>query len=101
MPTEQEHVANAMKSAWLDNGAEPIEKIFPLLAGVALEASAEFRSEDRKAEDKFPEITQCWATLPLHIRNRWWSETDYGKQPPSDDLMEAIREWRGEQGVQK
>lgn len=27
-----------------------------------------------------------WFSLPLPLRVRWWQETDYGKQPPSDEL---------------
>jgi hypothetical protein len=33
-----------------------------------------------------------WARLPIQIRQRWWSETDYGANPPTDDLKQAIKE---------
>lgn len=37
-----------------------------------------------------------WFSLPLELRQRWWRETDYGRQPPSDDLVQAIEQ--AEQG---
>lgn len=33
-----------------------------------------------------------WSKLPLKLRQRWWRETDYGRQAPNDALVEAIRE---------
>jgi hypothetical protein len=31
-----------------------------------------------------------WFSLPLKLRVRWWEETNYGKQMPSDALMAEI-----------
>jgi len=31
-----------------------------------------------------------WGRLPLAIRQRWWQETDYGKDQPGDELKAAI-----------
>lgn len=31
-----------------------------------------------------------WFTFPLSLRQRWWQETDYGKNDPSADLVFAI-----------
>jgi hypothetical protein len=33
-----------------------------------------------------------WFKLPMGLRQRWWRETDYGKNPPSDELKAAIKE---------
>lgn len=33
-----------------------------------------------------------WGRLPLAIRQRWWQETDYGKNAPSDELKQAIKD---------
>lgn len=33
-----------------------------------------------------------WALLPLKLKDRWWDETDYGKNDPSEELRAAIRE---------
>ena len=33
---------------------------------------------------------QQWYKLPLALRRRWWAETDYGKNPPSPELTQAI-----------
>jgi len=30
-----------------------------------------------------------WRRLPLSLRKRWWRETDYGKRPPSLELLAA------------
>jgi hypothetical protein len=30
-----------------------------------------------------------WRRLPLALRKRWWRETDYGKRPPSRELLAA------------
>jgi hypothetical protein len=32
-----------------------------------------------------------WFSLPLKLRQRWWRETDYGKNPPSEELMQQIQ----------
>jgi len=32
-----------------------------------------------------------WFRLPIKLRRRWWQETDYGRLPPSDELMSAVR----------
>jgi hypothetical protein len=31
-----------------------------------------------------------WQALPLKLRQQWWRETDYGKLPPSSQLIAAI-----------
>ena len=31
--------------------------------------------------------TNVWFQLPLSLRQKWWRETDYGKQNPSLDLL--------------
>jgi hypothetical protein len=31
-----------------------------------------------------------WYTLPLELRQRWWRETDYSKNPPSPELTAEI-----------
>jgi hypothetical protein len=33
---------------------------------------------------------QQWYKLPLELRRRWWAGTDYGKNPPSPELKQAI-----------
>jgi hypothetical protein len=40
-----------------------------------------------------------WFRLPLELRRRWWRDTDYGKRPPSPEMVEAIEkvkrgEWK-------
>lgn len=32
-----------------------------------------------------------WWKLPLALRQRWWTETDYGRLDPSDDLKAAVQ----------
>lgn len=32
-----------------------------------------------------------WWRLPLKLRQRWWSETDFGKLEPNDELKAAVR----------
>lgn len=32
-----------------------------------------------------------WKGLPLKMRRRYWRETDYGRQPPTEDLMRDMR----------
>jgi hypothetical protein len=32
-----------------------------------------------------------WFSLPLKFRRRWWRETNYGKQPPSAQLLHEAR----------
>lgn len=34
---------------------------------------------------------QEWFSLPLNFRQRWWRETDYGKRPPSPQLLHEAR----------
>lgn len=36
------------------------------------------------------DIKSTWWGLPLSLRQRWWRETDYGRNPPSDELKAAI-----------
>ena len=31
-----------------------------------------------------------WFTLPLSLRQRWWRETDYSRNPPSPELALEI-----------
>jgi hypothetical protein len=33
-----------------------------------------------------------WRKLPLHFRQKWWQETDYGKRPPEAALMQQALE---------
>jgi hypothetical protein len=33
-----------------------------------------------------------WFKLTLHLRQRWWAETDYGKREPTPELVQTIRE---------
>jgi hypothetical protein len=35
-----------------------------------------------------------WFRLPLELRRRWWRDTDYGKRPPSPEMVEAIEDER-------
>jgi Rha family phage regulatory protein len=42
-----------------------------------------------------PEIWKAWARenwyrIPLHLRRRWWRDTDYGRRLPSQEVMNAI-----------
>jgi hypothetical protein len=34
-----------------------------------------------------------WFKLPLGLRKRWWTETDYGKLEPSEDLKRAVHDF--------
>lgn len=34
----------------------------------------------------------CWFRLPIHLRQRWWAETKYGRHPPSPELSALIAE---------
>ena len=38
------------------------------------------------------EMAAHWFKLPLQLRQRWWSETEYGKKPPSDELQQAVND---------
>jgi len=31
-----------------------------------------------------------WFKLPLKLRQRWWRETGYGANPPSDELAVVL-----------
>jgi hypothetical protein len=33
-----------------------------------------------------------WGRLPIRLRQRWWEETDYGSQQPSEELKQLIKE---------
>lgn len=35
---------------------------------------------------------EVWALLPLSMRRRWWTETNYGTREPKDELLKAINE---------
>jgi hypothetical protein len=37
------------------------------------------------------EIAKHWFGFPLALRQRWWTETKYGKQEPGDELKETVR----------
>jgi hypothetical protein len=37
------------------------------------------------------EMSKHWFGLPLHLRKRWWDETEYGKKPPSEELKAAVQ----------
>lgn len=32
-----------------------------------------------------------WFSIPLKLRQRWWRETNFSREPPSIELEEAIR----------
>jgi hypothetical protein len=34
-----------------------------------------------------------WFGMPLELRRRWWDETTYGRDPPSEDLIKAVVEY--------
>jgi hypothetical protein len=38
------------------------------------------------------EMSKHWFGLPLHLRKRWWDETEYGKKPPSEELKQAVKD---------
>lgn len=38
------------------------------------------------------EIAAHWFRLPLPLRQRYWDETEFGKKPPSRELMAAVNE---------
>jgi hypothetical protein len=38
------------------------------------------------------EMAKHWFSLPLHLRKRWWDETEYGKREPSEKLKQAVSE---------
>jgi hypothetical protein len=31
-----------------------------------------------------------WFRMPMALRQRWWRETNYGREPPSDELRALI-----------
>jgi hypothetical protein len=31
-----------------------------------------------------------WFLVPLHLRQRWWQETNYGEKEASPELMQKI-----------
>lgn len=37
-----------------------------------------------------------WAKVPLVLKQKWWQETDYGDQPPSDALLAEMKSAIGE-----
>jgi len=37
------------------------------------------------------EMSKHWFGLPLHLRKRWWDETEYGKKLPSEELKQAVK----------
>lgn len=38
-----------------------------------------------------------WFMLPLSLRQHWWSDTDYGRNMPSEELKAAIRNVLGQE----
>lgn len=32
-----------------------------------------------------------WFTLPLKLRQRWWRETNFDRDPPSPELLAEVR----------
>jgi hypothetical protein len=38
-----------------------------------------------------------WFQLPMSMRRRWWSETNYGKRKPSPDLIHDIKDITGKE----
>lgn len=36
--------------------------------------------------------TDHWLALPMPVRRRWWAETEYGKNEPSEELRAALIE---------
>lgn len=39
-----------------------------------------------------------WTRLPIALRRRWWSETNYGRKPPSKALWQEIKAAISESG---
>ena len=37
-------------------------------------------------------VREHWFKLPMKLRRRYWQETEYGRQPPSAELRQAIVE---------
>lgn len=37
-----------------------------------------------------PFTREQWFKLPLELRDRWWSETDYSKKPAGEKLQQAV-----------
>jgi hypothetical protein len=44
------------------------------------------------AREAWKEFGREWFGLPLSLRQRWWEETDYSKKPPSEELLQVMRE---------
>jgi hypothetical protein len=38
------------------------------------------------------EVAKVWFKLPLPLRQRWWDETKFGKEQPSEELLKAVQE---------
>lgn len=38
------------------------------------------------------EMSKHWFKLPLHLRVRWWQETNYGKDDPNEELLQAMND---------
>ena len=52
------------------------------------------KEDPKAAPPKF--FTEAeWRRLSLSARNKWWDETDYGKKPPSKELIKIVREELG------
>jgi len=60
--------------------------------GAALPYAPSLRSARRPLGG--PDMVEGWFKLPLKLRQRWWRETDYGRQPPSPELLAAIAQAR-------
>jgi hypothetical protein len=46
----------------------------------------------RQAGSFWPYGRDWWFRLPMKLRRRWWTETDYGRRPCPPDLFEKIIE---------
>jgi hypothetical protein len=40
---------------------------------------------------ELPCSPEQWQRLPIALRRRWWSETNYGRKPPSKALWQEIK----------
>ena len=48
------------------------------------------RSQPEPSQWMFDTMDARWFRLPIRLRARWWKETDYGRLPPSEALLELI-----------
>jgi hypothetical protein len=46
-----------------------------------------------EAEPRDVKYTRAqWFSLPIELRRRWWTETNFGHRPPSPELQHAVAE---------